>query len=135
MSPTNSYYPLYEEIQENVNNRNDQGSRPKGQIEFKNVYFRYPQRKEYLFEGLTFKVKPKQRIAIVGQSGTGKTTIADLLLNIYHPEKGDIVIDEISTSNYAKKHISPRFAIVSQEPALFNRSVKENIQYNLDCTL
>lgn len=45
------------------------------------------------------------------------------------------MIDKISTSNYAKKHISPRFAIVSQEPALFNRSVKENIQYNLDCTL
>ena len=41
----------------------------------------------------------------------------------------------MSTSNYAKKHILPRFAIVSQEPALFNRSVKDNIQYNLDCTL
>jgi ABC-type multidrug transport system fused ATPase/permease subunit len=57
----------------------------KGFIEFRNVYFRYPQRKEYLFEGLSFTVKPKERIAIVGQSGTGKTTIADLLFKIYHP--------------------------------------------------
>lgn len=70
----------------------------------------------------------------MGQSGTGKTTIADLLLNIYHPERGKILIDKMSISNYAKKQISPRFAIVSQEPALFNRSIRENIQYNLDCT-
>lgn len=44
-------------------------------------------------------------------------------------------MDKVSTLNYAKKHIFPRFAIVSQEPALFNRSVKDNIQYNLDCTM
>jgi ABC-type multidrug transport system fused ATPase/permease subunit len=63
---------------------------------------------------LSFKVNPKERIAIVGQSGTGKTTIADLLLNIYHPEKGDIFIDKMTTTNYRQKQITPRFAIVSQ---------------------
>jgi len=59
-------------------------------------------------------VKPKERIAIVGQSGTGKTTIADLLFKIYHPEKGDILIDKKSIILSNEKHRDPRFAIVSQ---------------------
>ncbi len=59
-----------------------------GNVEFKNVYFKYPNSRDYLFEGLSFNVKPRERVAIVGQSGTGKTTIADLLLNIYKPEQG-----------------------------------------------
>jgi ABC-type multidrug transport system fused ATPase/permease subunit len=71
----------------------------------------------------------------VGQSGTGKTTIADLLLNIYHPEQGEVLIDKVSTVHYAKKQIGPRFAIVSQEPALFNRSIYENIRYNMNYSL
>lgn len=52
------------------------------------MYFRYPNRREYLFEGLSFSVKPGERVAVVGQSGTGKTTIADLIFGIYAPEQG-----------------------------------------------
>ena len=136
MTGDKPYYPLYEELSDNIDtDRSQNNSAARGLVEFKNVYFRYPQRKEYLFEGLSFTVKPKQRVAIVGQSGTGKTTLADLLFNIYYPEQGEILVDKMSTITYSKKNIFPRFAIVSQEPALFNRSVKDNIQYNLDCTL
>lgn len=98
------------------------------------MYFRYPHAKEYLFEGLSFNVKPRERVAIVGQSGTGKTTIADLLLNIYKPEQGEVLIDKVNAAFYSKKQVGPRFAIVSQEPALFNRSISDNIQYNLGCS-
>jgi len=59
-------------------------------------------------------VKPRERIAIVGQSGTGKTSVADLLLNIYHPEQGDILVDKVSILKNHKKHVSARFSIVSQ---------------------
>ena len=92
-------------------------------MEFKNIYFRYPNTKDYLFEGLSFSVKPGERVAIVGQSGTGKTTVADLLFSIYAPEQGEILLDKVSTASYRKKEQRPRMAIVSQEPALFNRTV------------
>ena len=77
-------------------------------------------------------IKPGERVAIVGQSGTGKTTIADLLFSIYTPEQGEVLIDKQSTVAMKKKGIQPKMAIVSQEPALFNRSVIDNVRYNYD---
>ena len=77
-------------------------------------------------------VKPGERVAIVGQSGTGKTTIADLLFNIYTPEQGEILIDKMSTVAIKSKNSRPKMAIVSQEPALFNRSVVDNVKYNME---
>ena len=70
---------------------------------------------------------------MVGQSGTGKTSVADLIFNIYTPEQGEILIDNVSTLSYRNKHTQPKIAIVSQEPALFNRTVIDNIKYNHDC--
>jgi ABC-type multidrug transport system fused ATPase/permease subunit len=58
----------------------------KGNIEFRGISFKYPNRNEYLFKDLSFKVEENERVAIVGQSGTGKTTIADLLFKIYRQE-------------------------------------------------
>jgi subfamily B ATP-binding cassette protein MsbA len=69
-------------------------------------------------------------VAIVGQSGSGKTTIADLIFKIYRPEDGEVLLDGISTAFYSKSNLSQQLAIVSQEPALFNRSIIENIRYN-----
>ena len=58
----------------------------KGNIEFRNITFKYPNRNEYVFKDLNFTVAENERVAIVGQSGTGKTTIADLLFRIYRQE-------------------------------------------------
>lgn len=71
----------------------------------------------------------------MGRSGTGKTTVADLLFSIYTPEQGEILIDKISTAHFKKTKERPNYAIVSQEPALFNRSVSDNIKYNINCSL
>lgn len=60
----------------------------KGNVEFREITFKYPNRNEYLFKDLSFKVTENERVAIVGQSGTGKTTIADLLFRIYRQEEG-----------------------------------------------
>lgn len=68
-------------------------------------------------------MKEKERVAIVGQSGTGKTTIADLLFKIYRAEEGEILLDGISTTFYSRTSLAHHLAIVSQEPALFNRSI------------
>lgn len=73
-------------------------------------------------------------MAIVGQSGSGKTTIADLLFKIYRPEEGEILLDDVSTIFYSKQLLSKNLSIVSQEPALFNRSVIDNIRYNSGAT-
>jgi ABC-type bacteriocin/lantibiotic exporter with double-glycine peptidase domain len=59
-------------------------------------------------------IKPGERVAIVGQSGTGKTTVADLLMGVYTPEQGEILIDKISTAAYRNKNTRPKISIVSQ---------------------
>ena len=78
VSRSNPYNQLQEEM-EDMSHVPHENYSQMGCVEFKNVYFRYPNRREYLFEGLSFMIKPGERVAIVGQSGTGKTTIADLL--------------------------------------------------------
>jgi ABC-type multidrug transport system fused ATPase/permease subunit len=72
-----------------------------GTIEFKNVWFRYPMRpKHWVFKGLNLKINPKDSIAIVGESGQGKSTLILLLMRFYDIDKGDILIDGISIKDY-----------------------------------
>jgi ABC-type multidrug transport system fused ATPase/permease subunit len=72
-----------------------------GTIEFKNVWFRYPMRpKHWVFKGLSLKINPKDSIAIVGESGQGKSTLILLLMRFYDIDKGDILIDGISIKDY-----------------------------------
>lgn len=68
----------------------------KGEIEFKDVWFRYPSRpKQWVFKGLSLKIYPKDRIAIVGESGQGKSTFINLLMRFYDVDVGDILIDGV----------------------------------------
>ena len=67
---------------------------PTGSIEFKNVYFRYPSRNKYILRNFSLKIEPNQSVAIVGHSGSGKSTIASLLLRFYDCNKGLLTIDD-----------------------------------------
>lgn len=102
----------------------------KGNIEFKDVVFKYPTRLNYVFQKLSFVIKPGQKVAFVGQSGKGKSTIIQLLLRYYDIESGQILIDGIDIKKIDIQNLRSLFGLVSQEPYLFNNTLKYNIKYN-----
>ena len=99
-----------------------------GEIEFKDVWFRYPTRPKHILRGVSFKVNPSSKVAFVGPSGCGKSTIMSLLLRFYDIEKGDIFIDGVDIKNYDLRHLRLNFGVVSQEPVLFNGTIDYNIR-------
>ncbi len=103
---------------------------PRGEIGFHDVVFAYPTRPTVsALNGIFFKAKPGERLAIVGPSGAGKTTIFALLLRFYDPQAGKVTIDGVSVKEADLQALRSRFAIVPQEPALFADTVAANIGY------
>lgn len=106
----------------------------KGKIEFKNVHFRYPASEE-IIKGFNLTVKPGERIAFVGTSGNGKSTLLKLLGRFYDPSRGDILLDGVSLKDLKISQIRDSIGYVFQETYLFGSSVKENIRFgNPDAT-
>ncbi|MDP4152361.1 MAG: ABC transporter ATP-binding protein [Bacillota bacterium] len=99
-----------------------------GDIMFKNVNFSYIDGKPIL-KGIDINVKAGQRIAIVGPTGAGKTTIANILMRFYDTESGMITVDEIPLEKIKKHSLRENFGIVLQDTHLFSMSIKENIRY------
>ncbi|XP_051129095.1 ABC transporter B family member 9-like isoform X2 [Andrographis paniculata] len=101
-----------------------------GDVRFKDVYFSYPSRPDVpIFAGLSLHVPKGKTTALVGQSGSGKSTIISLLERFYDPDAGKVLIDGIDLKKYQLRWIRQRMALVSQEPILFSTTVKENILY------
>jgi len=100
----------------------------RGEIEFRNVWFKYPTRPKHVLRGISFKINPSQKVAFVGPSGCGKSTIMSLLLRFYDIDSGEILIDGENIKNYDLKHLRSSFGVVSQEPTLFNGSIEYNIK-------
>ncbi len=102
----------------------------KGHIEYKNVRFRYPTRPDIeVLKDLSLKVEPGQKVALVGTSGAGKSTIVQLLLRFYKIDEGDILLDGQSISTFNTTAYRRNIAIVPQEVILFGGSIRENILY------
>ena len=102
----------------------------KGEIEFKNVVFKYDGNEEPTIRDFTAKVKPGQKVAIVGPTGAGKTTMVNLLMRFYDIDSGDIKIDGVSIKDLSRENIHDLFTMVLQDTWLFNGTVKENVIYN-----
>ncbi|CAI9093062.1 OLC1v1028468C1 [Oldenlandia corymbosa var. corymbosa] len=101
-----------------------------GQIELKHVAFSYPSRPEQIiFQDLSLKIEPGKKVALVGQSGSGKSTIIGLIERFYDPIKGSIVIDDHDIRSYNLRSLRSHIGLVSQEPTLFGGSIRENIVY------
>lgn len=101
----------------------------KGNLEFKNVKFGYNKGK-IIIKNFSAKVKAGQKIAIVGPTGAGKTTIVNLLMKFYDINSGDIIIDGVSIKNLTRENIHELFTMVLQDTWLFNATIKENVIYN-----
>ncbi|EDK31467.1 multidrug resistance protein-like transporter family ABC domain protein (macronuclear) [Tetrahymena thermophila SB210] len=101
-----------------------------GDIEFRNVSFKYPTRDAQVFENLSFKIQKGQKVAFVGPSGSGKSSVLQLLLRFYDNYEGEIFVDGKDIRSYNLKEFRRSFGVVSQEPILFNGSISENIRYS-----
>lgn len=99
----------------------------KGDIEFKHVSFKFDDSEKSLLKDVSFHIKPGETVAIIGRTGSGKSTIINLLMRMYEYQDGDILIDGHSLRTLNKKHIRSQMGVVLQEPFLFSKTVFENI--------
>lgn len=116
------------EDEENKTKRIDP-KKVKGNIEFKNVNFGYSKDKPVI-KNFSAKIKAGQKIAIVGPTGAGKTTIVNLLMRFYDIDNGDILIDDISIKDLSRENVHELFCMVLQDTWLFEGTIKENVKYN-----
>lgn len=103
----------------------------KGAVEFKNVHFGYEE-DHPIIKDFSAKVKPGEKVAIVGPTGAGKTTLVNLLMKFYDITSGDIIIDGQSIKNLTRENVHDLFVMVLQDTWLFEGTIKENIKYNDD---
>ncbi len=116
-----------------VDSEKDQGkyevARVKGFVTFRNVHFQYIKNDEKTLHDINFKIKPGQTVALVGRSGSGKTTIASMLPRFYDVNAGEILVDDVPINDYTLASLRNQFALVSQNVTLFNDTVACNIAY------
>lgn len=98
-----------------------------GNIEFKNVSFQYDEEQDVL-KKVSFKIVPNETVSFVGKSGSGKSTIFNLIAGLYYPSDGQILIDGIPITELDKNSIRGNLSIISQNPYIFNMSIRENLQ-------
>ena len=119
---------IFKVMDESIENPSGKQIDIKGEIEFKNVSFGYDSKE--VIKNFNLKVKKGETIAIVGPTGAGKTTILNLVNKFYLPDKGDVLIDGISTRDLAYDNLRKNIGLVAQEPYLFKGTIRENLYYN-----
>ena len=101
----------------------------KGSIEFKNVSFKYPDADEYILENISFSVAPGETVAFIGSTGSGKSTLINLIPRFYDATDGEILIDGKPIKDYSLSCLRNKLGYISQTATLFSGTVKENIEF------
>ena len=123
---------IFEQLDQNIErDSGDSDSEINGDIEFKDVNFSYDTGNQIL-SNISFHIKKNDTVAIVGKSGSGKSTIANLIPRFYNHTSGEILIDDIKVSDFSLKHLRSSISIVNQSPSLFNDTISKNIAYGDD---
>lgn len=105
----------------------------RGAVEFRNVSFRYASAMQKpVLTDISFMLRPGEHVALVSESGGGKTTLTNLLMRLYQPDSGEIMIDDVAIDVVQQKSLRRHIATVFQEPALFSGTIRENIAYGAD---
>ena len=107
----------------------DGNTKEKGTVEFKNVSFKYPDADEYLLKNISFKVKQGETIAFIGSTGSGKSTLINLVPRFYDVTEGEILVDGVNVKEYTEEALNNKIGYVSQKAFMFTGSVKENVGY------
>ncbi|CAG9314793.1 unnamed protein product [Blepharisma stoltei] len=115
----------------NVNSKDGDKKEIEGKVEFKDVSFSYPNRNYMALKSLSFSIEPGTHFAIIGRTGSGKSTVIQLLLRLYDPAGGKVLIDNMDIKKYNLKHLRRQIGYVGQEPVLFSGSIAENISYGV----
>ena len=108
----------------NTNNTNKIGT-----VEFKNVSFKYPDSEDYLLKDITFKASKGETIAFIGSTGSGKSTLVNLIPRFYDVTDGEILVDGINVKEYNQSFLHKKIGYVPQKAVIFNDTIKENIAY------
>lgn len=98
-----------------------------GCIEFKNIWFRY--KNKWVLRDFNLTIRPGERVGLVGASGAGKTTLVNLLMRFYEPTRGEILIDGQNIRDVSQDSLRRAIAFIPQEPTMFNRTIRDNIEY------
>ena len=100
-----------------------------GTVEFKNVSFKYPDADEYLLKDISFKANKGDTVAFIGSTGSGKSTLINLILRFYDATEGEVLVDGINVKNYTQEFLHDKIGYVPQKAVMFNGTVKSNISY------
>lgn len=100
-----------------------------GTVEFKNVSFKYPDADEYLLKDISFKANKGNTVAFIGSTGSGKSTLINLIPRFYDATEGEVLVDGINVKNYTQEFLHDKIGYVPQKAVMFNGTVKSNISY------
>lgn len=128
ISDSRDYFKAMEEEPE-LEGTTEQLTNVHGEISYEDVVFAYEDDSKDVIKGVSFKAQPGEKVAFVGESGEGKTTLTNLLLRLYDPKSGGISIDGTDIATVSRKSVRDNISVVFQEPNLFSGTIRENISY------
>lgn len=103
-----------------------------GEVEFKNVSFKYPDAEENILENVSFKANKGETIAFIGSTGSGKSTLINLVPRFYDATSGEVLVDGVNIKDYTQKYLHSKIGYVSQKAVIFNDTVSNNVAYGDD---
>ncbi len=117
------------ETENSIKEGNVTTSKTKGEVEFKNVSFKYPDAKEHMLENISFKANKGETIAIIGSTGSGKSTLINLITRFYDVTEGEVLIDGINIKNYKLNSLYDKIGYIPQKAVLFSGTISDNIAF------